>query len=69
MLCVLFLLLRKHLLWPLSRQDPGTKKSLVHPDLVLSSQAACMLSLPKCAALAPAQSKGQVYCKALPATL
>lgn len=39
MLRVLFLLL-KHPLWPLSGQNSGSERPLVHPDLALSPPAA-----------------------------
>lgn len=52
MLCVLFLLLRKHQLWPLPRQNPETKRPLVHPDSVSQPPAAWCPG--------PAQSQGQV---------
>lgn len=59
MLCVLFLLLRKHQLWPLSRQDTGTKRLLVHPDRVLQPPAACVLNVPQRAALARNRARGR----------
>lgn len=59
MLCALFLLLRKHQLWPLPRQNPETKRPLVHPDLVSQPPAACVPNVPQRGALAQRRARGR----------
>lgn len=63
MLCALFLLFCKHPLWPLSRQDPGTKRPVVHPNLVLESQAAGMLTLQNVLSWPQLRARGRCVAK------